>query len=264
MPYADTYQFQPVSIGSSTAEVKIVEARVKRGYATVRNGFVVIKVPAAYSDRRKRALANDLYKMIVRAAAKDPSRFARNSDLVFRDMQKVSLFGTVITVKVIARNARSGAAKVSGDLLLIKVPLGKEGDTALVSKLAARGIGKHFEQHLDGYVRAINSATFKSKLGRVRIRNGLTVLGSCSPKNDITINERLLFTDIKFLNYVIMHELAHTVVRSHSNAFWKALATYVPDFKRIRKELRDAGRNVETEYKEAGEEAAIKAAEVKP
>lgn len=47
--------------------------------------------------------------------------------------------------------------------------------------------------------------------------------GSCSHKNNISLNIKLIVLPEKILDYVILHELVHTHIRNHSNDFWKAL-----------------------------------------
>ena len=43
------------------------------------------------------------------------------------------------------------------------------------------------------------------------------------------------------LDYVVVHELAHRREMNHSAAFWKVVATWMPDYKKYRKWLRDNG-----------------------
>ena len=63
--------------------------------------------------------------------------------------------------------------------------------------------------------------------------------GSCSSKNDITLNCFLMVLDWPQIDYVLYHELAHTEVHAHSTDFWSTVARYVPDYRRLRKELRE-------------------------
>jgi hypothetical protein len=39
--------------------------------------------------------------------------------------------------------------------------------------------------------------------------------------------------------YLIIHELAHTVEFNHSLRFWKIVNTFIPQYKTIRKELKE-------------------------
>ena len=87
-------------------------------------------------------------------------------------------------------------------------------------------------------INVFNSQYFNSQLGRVRIKRNLTNWGSCSPKNNININFALLFMPQKLMDYVIVHELAHTKVKNHSNRFWQIVEKILPDYKARKKEVR--------------------------
>jgi hypothetical protein len=73
---------------------------------------------------------------------------------------------------------------------------------------------------------------------RVYIRNQKTLWGSCSHKNNISLNIRLAELPEELSDYVIIHELVHTRVKSHCQRFWDELHRYVPDAKGVDKELR--------------------------
>lgn len=62
--------------------------------------------------------------------------------------------------------------------------------------------------------------------------------GSCTAaKNHITLNERLLFAPLHLVDYVIFHELCHFVHQNHSQAFYRHLSTFYPDYAAARREL---------------------------
>ncbi len=73
---------------------------------------------------------------------------------------------------------------------------------------------------------------------RVYVRSQKTLWGSCSHKNNISLNVRLVELPEELSDYVIIHELVHTRVKSHCARFWDELHRYVPDAKRVDKELR--------------------------
>lgn len=75
---------------------------------------------------------------------------------------------------------------------------------------------------------------------RMRIREMKTRWGVCNVKSKtITLNSRLIEYPLEALDYVIVHELSHLIHFNHSNSFWNLVAKYKPDYKRIRKELKE-------------------------
>ena len=40
------------------------------------------------------------------------------------------------------------------------------------------------------------------------------------------------------IDYVILHELCHTVVKNHSDEFWSLMAKVCPNYLALRKELK--------------------------
>ena len=62
--------------------------------------------------------------------------------------------------------------------------------------------------------------------------------GSCSAKNDIRLNWRLIKAAPELLDYVIVHELSHIPHKNHGKRFWRMVEKYIPDAKTLRRELR--------------------------
>jgi predicted metal-dependent hydrolase len=58
---------------------------------------------------------------------------------------------------------------------------------------------------------------------RVFIRNQRTRWGSCSHKDNISLNMKLIRLPDELMDYVILHELVHTRFKNHSKQFWDEL-----------------------------------------
>lgn len=73
----------------------------------------------------------------------------------------------------------------------------------------------------------------------VRIHNSKTRWGSCSQRKSINLSLSLMLLPWHLIDYVLLHELCHTVEMNHSDRFW-ALMDRVTDGKALvlRKELR--------------------------
>lgn len=63
---------------------------------------------------------------------------------------------------------------------------------------------------------------------RVFIRAQKTRWGSCSGKNNINLNVKLLCLPSELMDYVILHELVHTRIKDHGARFWAELEKHLP------------------------------------
>jgi predicted metal-dependent hydrolase len=110
------------------------------------------------------------------------------------------------------------------------------GQTAL-QKWAMRKAKERFEP----WLRAV-SVEENLPFSKVTIRGQKTRWGSCSSRETISLNYKLLFLPPEWARYVLIHELCHTKELNHSAKFWALVAQKEPNFKKIKKELRTAWR----------------------
>jgi predicted metal-dependent hydrolase len=61
----------------------------------------------------------------------------------------------------------------------------------------------------------------------------------CIRKMTTRLNSELMKYSIDKLDYVIVHELSHFIHFNHSKSFWQLVSKYCPNYKQIRKELKD-------------------------
>ena len=77
------------------------------------------------------------------------------------------------------------------------------------------------------------------KYSGLKIRRMKSRWGSCTAKNSINLNSWLMMLPDHLSDYVILHELVHTLHRDHSHRFWEALDSVTEGSSRqLRKELR--------------------------
>ena len=75
---------------------------------------------------------------------------------------------------------------------------------------------------------------------RVSIRGQRSVWGSYSSSGTLSLNYKLLFLTRDLLDYVLVHELAHTIHHNHSEAFWQLLCSLNINARILDRRLRDA------------------------
>ena len=74
---------------------------------------------------------------------------------------------------------------------------------------------------------------------QVKIRKSKTRWGSCSSKGIINLSFYLMLLPSHLIEYILLHELCHTVVMNHSADFWSLLDRHTQGrAKALRKELR--------------------------
>ena len=77
------------------------------------------------------------------------------------------------------------------------------------------------------------------RYSQIKIRKSKTRWGSCSSKGIINLSFYLMLLPVHLIEYVLLHELCHTVVMNHSADFWSLLDSHTQGrAKALRKELR--------------------------
>ena len=71
----------------------------------------------------------------------------------------------------------------------------------------------------------------KFDYNKLFIRNQRKKWGNCSKEKNISLNWRLIKAPLFVIDYLIVHELVHTVVMNHTHKFWTMLKSYYPDYK---------------------------------
>ena len=79
---------------------------------------------------------------------------------------------------------------------------------------------------------------YKFKINKISLRKMTTRWGSCSPKNNISLNIGLVALPEHLKDYIIVHELVHTKIKNHSSMFWNELGQIIPNSKSLSRELK--------------------------
>ena len=81
---------------------------------------------------------------------------------------------------------------------------------------------------------------------KLHVRGQRTCWGSHSSSGTISLNYCLLFLQPAHLRYVMIHELCHGTHMNHSRRFWRLVARFEPDYKRIDKDLNSCWKHIPT------------------
>jgi predicted metal-dependent hydrolase len=72
--------------------------------------------------------------------------------------------------------------------------------------------------------------------------------GSCTPKDNIHFNWRLIKAPITVIEYIIVHELTHLLESNHTPEFWNRVAAQLPSYDNAKIWLKENGNILEEEF----------------
>ncbi len=116
---------------------------------------------------------------------------------------------------------------------------GNVTDTEACKKLLKQWLMRKAEKHLFSWLRRV-SIQIKLPYRTTTIRGQKTLWGSCSSDRNISLNYKLLFLETKVVEYVLIHELCHTIHMNHSAKFWNLVSKFEPNYKTLDESLKQA------------------------
>jgi len=121
-------------------------------------------------------------------------------------------------------------------------PKSQEVQTA-IRKGIEQALKIEAKQYLPDKVKLL-ADRFSFKYNKLSLKNIKSRWGSCSRKNNINLSIHLMRLPDHLIDYVILHELIHTVHHNHSARFWNLLDEVSGGAKRLDKELRKYRLNI--------------------
>lgn len=131
--------------------------------------------------------------------------------------------------------------KYSGQSIEITLPLAYELEAAETQSFISTQIKRALKREAVAYLpRRLNylAGIFGFTYERERFGNQRGRWGSCSTTGTISLNVALMNLPLGLIDYVLIHELAHTKQMNHSADFWNIVETCMPDYKVHRKTLK--------------------------
>lgn len=208
--------------------------RAKRYSIRVREGQVFATIPRQGNEQMMYAFINEQRNKLSAMLQKSPKRSTLNEDTVLQThtfrlhifKSARTLFYTTLKEGILHIACPSSTdfndSKVQDTLrFILQQALQKEAIRVLPIRLKELAELHQFQYN------------------RVTIRNTKTRWGSCSSTKNINLSQSLMLLPAYLIDYVLLHELCHTIEMNHSSRFW-LLMDKVTDgqAKTYRRELR--------------------------
>ncbi|MBC7349119.1 MAG: M48 family metallopeptidase [Candidatus Aminicenantes bacterium] len=196
-------------------------------------GQLVVRAPLylpeseikAVIRRHQRWIENKLVELEQRRQKKRPKSFVAGEKYLYLGQE----FPLILSPRPKPALAFTGRAFILSGVYQNR---GKELFQKLYQRMARAYLRRRLEQ-----LARLNGFKFK----KFRLSSARTRWGSCSAKGTISLTWRLVLAPPEIIDYVIIHELAHTREKNHSRVFWNLVAEHLPDFRQRRCWLKQNG-----------------------
>lgn len=214
---------------------RIIDTNNKHSRAVFRDGEIIIRLAKRLNAKQREEHIKTLYEGLSKKIQKQSLSTIQIDP--FADVIKNGI-GTIAfesghVLKASLTKGNSDRIDATDDSIQVRY---KNSNT--LHRLLWRAVSDAMKDTMWDYVHDINERTYKATISEVRLRAMKSRWGSCSTSGVIMLNTALLFLPHNLLEYVIIHELAHRLHHNHSPAFWAEVERFLPDYKKLRREIR--------------------------
>jgi len=132
------------------------------------------------------------------------------------------------TLQLIPDNSATPYYLIENHYIIIKYPRKIPVEDPEIQYTIRKAIEATLRKEAKIYLpRRLNELALKFKLdyNKVFVKNIKTLWGSCSNRNNINLNIHLMRLPKHLIDYIILHELAHTVIKNHGPSFYNLLSS---------------------------------------
>lgn len=200
-----------------TYNIKIIRKNNKNTYIRFRNNEIIVSTNYLVSNKRIEKLINDNKSFIEKAIDNSNNNPEEEFFKLFGKIYDIVYINTIKEVNI--------------------------EDNKIYAK-DNKSLNKYLNKHIyEVYNNRLNYwyNVFEEKIPTYRlvIRKMKSRWGVCNIKSKtITLNLELSKYDLKYLDYVIIHELSHLIYFNHSKEFWNIVGKYCNNYKEIRKDMK--------------------------
>ena len=220
---------------SKNLEYELVRSKIKNMYILIRNGKVIVKAPNNISENRIKDFINSKEDWINKKLKEFEKKSFKEKSYVSGEVFKVLGNDYILNIEY----GDFEKASVNLDNGYINICVSENCETVKIKELIEKMYYKIALMIVDKSVKMWKS-TLKIAPNVVVIKKLKTAWGKCNSKGKITINPDLMKYDQRVVDYVVLHEFCHLRYMNHSKDFWNMVSKYMPDYKLLRNELKNA------------------------
>ncbi|MBQ3657086.1 MAG: M48 family metallopeptidase [Bacteroidales bacterium] len=200
------------------------------------DGRVHISAPEGYSDAQVRSYAMRKMAWIMEKQEVATS-FERQSEREYVSGEAHYYFGALYRLKVVRTNTALQHVERNGDYLEVFVR--ENAKPEHIQNVLFEWYRAELKPHIENFIEK-----WRHNLGvspeSWEIRLMTSKWGSCTPKTKrLLFNLELAKKDLLCIEYIVVHEMAHLIERTHSDKFKLILDRNFPKWENIQKQLNE-------------------------
>ena len=254
MPLADAMTPAAFAHPRATRQVRLGNANVAYEFTRAKRrtiGFIVgadglsVRAPRWVAVREVDAAVQEKADWILRKLGETQQRQAKldSTRIDWQDGASFPFMGEPVIVQLDPTHAFVGTggildAGTDGAPHVLRLAVARDAGAVQIRDAAQawlmRQARRVFIERLDHFAPQLGV-----RWNKLSLSNAATRWGSASIDGAIRLHWRLIHFRLDVIDYVVAHELSHLRVMDHSPRFWDTVHSVVPDYARLRKQLKD-------------------------
>lgn len=222
---------QDKELGTITIRKSI---RARHYSLKISDGKIIAIMPQMGNEKLLLSFIEKNRQKLITALQKHPARYVLNEET---QLQTLTFF-----VKITRTKRQNFYMQLNDGILNIACPqytnFEDENIQEYLRKMIKRALKHEANRILPERLQTL--ATFHQfRYTEVKINNSHSSWGSCNRRNSINLSCNLMLLPQHLIDYVILHELCHTIELNHSSRFWELLDSVTNNqAKSLRNELK--------------------------
>ena len=216
-------QFHDKELGIITARYN---SRAKRVIARFQDGQFIITLPSGINTKQATKIIDEMRPQLVTLKKSQTTMMIKDGTVINSATAKVKIQVSDATDSYKYNKVINGEIIVEEDEVIIYVSPKTDLKAPEVQSKLNYMINNVIYQEAQRFLipKTIEYAEhFNLYISDVKISKSKGRWGSCSSKKSINLSYYLMMLPMPLINYVILHELAHTIEMNHSDRFWSLL-----------------------------------------
>ena len=218
-------EIHKIELDGVTLDVQVIPEWRKDTRFALNGKGGIIRYPVL-SLKGKSQLIRDFSNWASDTLASKPRLYARYKDRRYENGMEICILEQYrYSISIVEGNT----SRLKGDELFLSQELLSQSKSDIKKSVSKLFVLRH-KRAIQERVHYWNDTYFQSPINRVTLRYTTSRWGSCSTKGNISLSSRLLLAPLDVLDYIIVHELAHTKEMNHSRAFWNEVRKVMPGY----------------------------------